>query len=67
MKLKKTTSFLPVTASVRKSQGSADTVLQECAREFHTVQFVEMPVGGAAIDKARHGDPQRKPWEAEES
>jgi 3-isopropylmalate dehydrogenase len=53
MKLKKTIVLLPGDGIGPEVTRSAANVLQECAREFqHQFTFVEMPVGGAAIDKA---------------
>jgi 3-isopropylmalate dehydrogenase len=52
MKLKKTIVLLPGDGIGPEVTRSAANVLQECAREFqHEFTFVEMPVGGAAIDK----------------
>jgi len=52
MKLKKTIVLLPGDGIGPEVTRSAANVLQECAREFqHQFTFVEMPVGGAAIDK----------------
>jgi 3-isopropylmalate dehydrogenase len=53
MKLKKTIVLLPGDGIGPEVTRSAANVLQECAREFqHQFTFIEMPVGGAAIDKA---------------
>ncbi len=52
MKLKKTIVLLPGDGIGPEVTRSAVNVLQECAREFqHQFTFVEMPLGGAAIDK----------------
>src|SRR5579864_7282758 len=52
MKVKKTIVLLPGDGIGPEVTRSAANVLQECAREFqHQFTFVEMPVGGAAIDK----------------
>lgn len=52
MKLKKTIVLLPGDGIGPEVTRSAANVLQECAREFqHQFTFVEMPIGGAAIDK----------------
>jgi len=52
MKLKKTIVLLPGDGIGPEVTRSAANVLQECAREFHhQFTFIEMPVGGAAIDK----------------
>ncbi len=52
MKLKKTIVLLPGDGIGPEVTRSAANVLQECAREFqHQFTFVEMPLGGAAIDK----------------
>src|SRR6202045_3941579 len=52
MKLKKTIVLLPGDGIGPEVTRSAANVLQECAREFqHQFTFVEMPVGGEAIDK----------------
>ncbi len=59
MKLKKTIVLLPGDGIGPEVTRSAASVLQECAREFqHQFTFVEMPIGGAAIDKT--GDPLPK-------
>jgi len=53
MKLKKTIVLLPGDGIGPEVTRSAANVLQECAREFHhQFTFIEMPVGGAAIDKS---------------
>jgi 3-isopropylmalate dehydrogenase len=52
MKLKKTIVLLPGDGIGPEVTRSAANVLQECAREFHhQFTFIEMAVGGAAIDK----------------
>ena len=52
MKLKKTIVLLPGDGIGPEVTRAAANVLQECAREFqHQFTFVEMPLGGAAIDK----------------
>jgi 3-isopropylmalate dehydrogenase len=52
MKLKKTIALLPGDGIGPEVARSAANVLQECAREFqHQFTFVELPVGGAAIEK----------------
>src|SRR6202166_4882631 len=52
MKLKKTIVLLPGDGIGPEVTRSAANVLQECAREFqHQFTFIEMSVGGAAIDK----------------
>src|SRR6267154_3581967 len=52
MKLKKTIVLLPGDGIGPEVTRSAANVLQECAREFHhQFTFIEMPSGGAAIDK----------------
>ena len=53
MKLKKKIILLPGDGIGPEVTKAAASVLQECAREFqHQFDMVEMPVGGAAIDKA---------------
>src|SRR5271165_1480275 len=52
MKLKKTIVLLPGDGIGPEVTRSAANVLQECAREFqHQFRFIEMPIGGAAIEK----------------
>jgi len=52
MKLKKTIVLLPGDGIGPEVTKAAANVLHECAREFqHQFTFVEMPVGGTAIDK----------------
>ncbi len=52
MKLKKTIVLLPGDGIGPEVTRAATGVLQECAREFHhQFNMVEMPIGGAAIDK----------------
>jgi 3-isopropylmalate dehydrogenase len=52
MKLKKTIVLLPGDGIGPEVTRAAASVLQECAREFHHhFTMVEMPIGGAAIDK----------------
>lgn len=52
MKLKKTIALLPGDGIGPEVTRAAANVLQECAREFqHQFTFVELPIGGAAIDK----------------
>ena len=52
MKLKKTIALLSGDGIGPEVTRSAASVLQECAREFqHQFTFIELPVGGAAIDK----------------
>lgn len=52
MKLKKTIVLLPGDGIGPEVSRAAAGVLQECAREFHhQFTMVEMPIGGAAIDK----------------
>jgi 3-isopropylmalate dehydrogenase len=52
MKLKKTIVLLPGDGIGPEVTRAAASVLQECAREFHhQFTMVEMPIGGAAIDK----------------
>ncbi|HKM68416.1 MAG TPA: 3-isopropylmalate dehydrogenase [Candidatus Acidoferrum sp.] len=52
MKLKKTIVLLPGDGIGPEVTRSAANVLQECAREFqHQFTFIEMPIGGAAIEK----------------
>ena len=52
MKLKKTIVLLPGDGIGPEVTHAAASVLQECAREFHhQFTMVEMPSGGAAIDK----------------
>jgi len=52
MKLKKTIVLLPGDGIGPEVARSAANVLQECAREFqHQFTFIEMPLGGVAIDK----------------
>lgn len=56
MKVKKTIVLLPGDGIGPEVTRAAASVLQECAREFqHQFAMVELPVGGAAIDKT--GDP----------
>jgi len=51
MKLKKTIVLLPGDGIGPEVARAAASVLQECAREFqHQFTFVELPVGGAAIE-----------------
>ncbi len=52
MKLKKTIVLLPGDGIGPEVTRAAAGVLQECAREFHhQFTMVELPIGGAAIDK----------------
>jgi 3-isopropylmalate dehydrogenase len=52
MKLKKKIVLLPGDGIGPEVTRAAASVLQECAREFHhQFELVEMPIGGAAIDK----------------
>lgn len=52
MKLKKKIVLLPGDGIGPEVARAAASVLQECAREFgHQFDTVEMPIGGAAIDK----------------
>ena len=52
MKLKKKVVLLPGDGIGPEVTRAAASVLQECAREFqHQFEMVEMPIGGAAIDK----------------
>jgi 3-isopropylmalate dehydrogenase len=52
MKLKKKIVLLPGDGIGPEVTRAAASVLQECAREFqHQFDLVEMPIGGAAIDK----------------
>ena len=52
MKLKKKIVLLPGDGIGPEVTRAAANVLQECAREFqHQFELVEMPIGGAAIDK----------------
>src|SRR6201998_4281554 len=52
MKLKKKIVLLPGDGIGPEVARAAANVLQECAREFgHQFETVEMPIGGAAIDK----------------
>src|SRR5215467_7499382 len=52
MKLKKTIVLLPGDGIGPEVTKAAANVLHECAREFqHQFTFVEMPIGGTAIDK----------------
>jgi 3-isopropylmalate dehydrogenase len=52
MKLKKTIALLPGDGIGPEVTRSAANVLQECAREFqHQFNFVELSIGGAAIEK----------------
>jgi 3-isopropylmalate dehydrogenase len=52
MKLKKKIVLLPGDGIGPEVTHAAASVLQECAREFqHQFEMVEMPIGGAAIDK----------------
>jgi 3-isopropylmalate dehydrogenase len=52
MKLKKKIVLLPGDGIGPEVARAATNVLQECAREFgHQFDMVEMPIGGAAIDK----------------
>jgi len=52
MKLKKKIVLLPGDGIGPEVTRAAASVLQECAREFqHQFDTVEMPIGGAAIDK----------------
>ena len=56
MKLKKRIVLLPGDGIGPEVTRAAAGVLQECAREFqHQFEMVELPVGGAAIDKT--GEP----------
>src|SRR5277367_3430028 len=51
--MKKTIVLLPGDGIGPEVTRAAATVLRECAQEFdHQFDFVEMPVGGAAIDAA---------------
>jgi 3-isopropylmalate dehydrogenase len=53
MKLKKKIVLLPGDGIGPEVTKAAASVLQECAREFqHEFEMIEMPIGGAAIDKA---------------
>ena len=59
MKLKKKIVVLPGDGIGPEVARAAVTVLQECAREFgHQFDVVDMPVGGAAIDKTGEPLPQ---------
>jgi 3-isopropylmalate dehydrogenase len=52
MKLKKTIMLLPGDGIGPEVTKAAANVLHECAKEFqHQFTFVEMPIGGTAIDK----------------
>src|SRR6516225_6099867 len=52
MKLKKTIVLLPDDGIAPKVTKAAASVLHECGKEFqHQFTFVEMPIGGTAIDK----------------
>src|SRR5215472_14571916 len=52
MKLKKTIVLLPGDGIGPEVTRAAMNVFEECAREFqHQFRFVELPIGGAAIDK----------------
>ncbi len=52
MKLKKTIVLLPGDGIGPEVTRAAANVLHECAKEFqHQFTFVEMPIGGTAIDK----------------
>jgi len=52
MKLKKTIVLLPGDGIGPEVTKAAANVLHECAKEFqHQFTFVEMPIGGTAIDK----------------
>jgi 3-isopropylmalate dehydrogenase len=52
MKLKKKIVLLPGDGIGPEVTKAAASVLQECAREFqHQFEMIEMPIGGAAIDK----------------
>lgn len=52
MKLKKKIVLLPGDGIGPEVTRAAASILQECAREFqHQFEMVEMPIGGAAIDK----------------
>ena len=52
MKVKKKIVLLPGDGIGPEVARAAASVLQECAREFqHKFEIVEMPIGGAAIDK----------------
>ena len=52
MKVKKKIVLLPGDGIGPEVTRAAASVLQECAREFqHKFEMVEMPIGGAAIDK----------------
>jgi len=52
MKLKKTIVLLPGDGIGPEVTKAAANVLHECAKEFqHQFTFIEMPIGGAAIDK----------------
>jgi 3-isopropylmalate dehydrogenase len=53
MKVNKTIVLLPGDGIGPEVTRAVASVLQECAREFqHQFNMVEMPIGGAAIDKA---------------
>jgi 3-isopropylmalate dehydrogenase len=55
MKLKKKVVILPGDGIGPEVTRAAVSVLQECAREFgHHFDVIEMPIGGAAIDKSGH-------------
>ena len=52
MKLKKKIVLLPGDGIGPEVTRAAASVLQECAREFqHQFETIELPIGGAAIDK----------------
>src|SRR5271157_4166090 len=52
MKLKKQIVLLPGDGIGPEVTRAAASVLQECAREFqHQFEMIELPIGGAAIDK----------------
>jgi len=55
MKLKKKIVLLPGDGIGPEVVRAGASVLQECAREFqHQFEMVELPIGGAAIDKTGH-------------
>ncbi len=59
MKLKKKIVILPGDGIGPEVARAAVSVLQECAREFgHQFDVMEMPVGGAAIDKTGNPLPE---------
>ena len=58
MKLKKKIVLLPGDGIGPEVARAAANVLQECAREFgHQFDVIEMPVGGAAVDKTGNALP----------